>query len=1237
MKKIPVSVFAALAACVCAAQETRQVLLPVSEFRNLSVRGPRPGESTGGVLGFFVKAKGRERLLHVPLAADTCVSRNTDKEQSAGTLQARDNWFWCVLMKPDLSALEGVAAEDVEEAWLSFRVGWMEKPNGAAKFEAHRMLTDWEETAVWAAPKPGATWKNGALARGVDLDAEPLSTLDIAEVKAGGVEMAGFAQLVRGWVSGAAPNCGILLRLTGGVTQVNIVSREAGGQLQDKANLRLRGDADAVFKPNNEVIATLLIAPDDLRGGELRFRNSGANTLDKAAVIEVFPLRVDAAALRSREPRPGADFGAVAGSFKIADLPQDKVVKIPVSPEAMKAAGENGFLVRVANAGDGELVAGSDGAGGVNAPQFFAGLRAYPNEDLFTQPVRPRPGVYTGVKNGHLEYGGERLRLWGVAMRSRNPELATRLRRLGFNAARMWGPPVANDFYDKECLTGLPAENKPGSGSDTFHRAFAEMAKVGIFIDFTALMDSVPVSTADESWLKAEGPADDWDAWREAWNTKDLSAVVKTFGASFDPRLMAARKRHIQNILTFKNPYTGRTYAEEECVALFELNNEQEHARRILEKGFDTWPEYFRLKYQRQWNDWLRKKYPGGVAWELPGGESLAENTVALEPVLNKRGQYPAARANDFIEFVLESIIGHYKELEAFARTFGPAVAAAPFSYDTQYKPSTHWLHTVASGDVANFGMYFWGMTSTLSAPPSMYVMDSHTVKGKPTVIYETNVCRPNPTRAEGPFRVAALATHQDWDAVFWHYYMGVNLFPDVPDEQYLALPQQYMTPSFYWTAVEFEKDPVIQSAISVAGQIFLRGLLPPAKSPVVYTIPRDSLYSYETFNGVNTTRATFEQGAVFDLQPGLPGKTSIAGADPEVLKQRLETAVASNEHIIWDWPNSRLLIDAPAVKAYVGRPSGFYRFKDGITLDTHAAADENAFITIALVSSDNAPLLDTKAPVYLTAVSDAQNTGFKMNMDISRPNGIHIAPDLQAKNITNHGRAPLVWTPAPFQLLWPKDWTGGAATYDFAFRKTGESKLAANLLQRDAAPPWLTLLHISANGAPRQTPATTLAPQFAAAPASQASQASQSSQPSQTSKLYNPLPQLSWDDSYYAAHKILRDGALIITSISPEDTSQKPDKTLTLFNAEALPDTAADIEVAFAQNRMSRITLTFTRPLPLTAMLARLEKELGPAAQKNIVETGDKTSTVIWPKKNGLAAELKEAQGVQTVVFQKE
>jgi len=973
----------------------------------------------------------------------------------------------------------------------------------------------------------------------------------------------------------------------------------------------------AWFKPDFETLKSLLIEPGDLVEGELRFRVAGSDTLPRDAVVVVDPVL-----------EPGARMRRVAAQFKMSDLGEDKVLRVRV-PGAFVVAAQHGFTVSVRGAGAGVLDVGSENARGINAPQFAAFLKARPNERIFPAGVVPREGVYTVARDGNFYYGGERLRLWGIAMTARpNPEIAGRLRRIGFNSARLWGPD-AGAFYEGNAATGLPREGTAGDGSraDQFHRLFAAMREEGIFFSFTSLMDSAPIHTEDDSWLRGEGAGDaDWEAWREAWNTKDLNRVIRTFGASFDDRLMAARKRHITNILTFRNPYTGKTYGEEEAIAIFELNNEQTHVMRMLENGFDNWPEYFLAKYRARWNAWLRAKYgdaPGALvaAWgALLPGESAADGSVALQPTLARRGEFPAARAADFIQFNCGEVIGYYKELEAFARTHGACVAVAPFSYDTQYRPALHWLHTIAAGDVSNFGMYFWTLTSALSAPPAMYNMDSLTVKGKPTVIYETNVGRPNPFRAEAPLRIAAFASHQDWDAVYWHFYSGITGRPDVPDEQYLAAPVKYGRPGFYWSSVEFETDALLQSAISVAGRIFTGRLLPPAPSPALYTVARDSLYSYDNFHGINTTRAAFAQGAQFEFRPDLPGKTQITGADPAQLERRLTGAVASGEHIVWDWPNSRLIIDAPGVKAYIGKPAGNYRFGDGIAFDTK----EGEFIALALASSDAAPLAATRAPAYLAALNDAQNTGFAIdNREVLRPGGIFTAPDQISGAIRNHGRAPVLYTPAPFEIHWPRKPDNIRATrYDFALRPNVRPEQT-----------WLTLLDLKFTAQIVATPKTTLEVSFEEVQKSGSSEVQNAENlKSQISNLksFNPLPGLCWADGYHQSHQILRDGPLIITSITPEDNSNRAAKTITLFNAELYPGSAADIEIAFADNKMTRITLAFSRPLPLTELLARLEKDFGAPTKKDIADAAYNTTTVAW----GDAVELKEAQGVQTVIF---
>lgn len=70
----------------------------------------------------------------------------------------------------------------------------------------------------------------------------------------------------------------------------------------------------------------------------------------------------------------------------------------------------------------------------------------------------------------------------------------------------------------------------------------------------------------------------------------------------FDPATIAAEREYAKKLLTRKNPYTGLAYADDPCVALIEINNEN----ALLNRSID--PPY-RGEFRQQWNDWLRKKY----------------------------------------------------------------------------------------------------------------------------------------------------------------------------------------------------------------------------------------------------------------------------------------------------------------------------------------------------------------------------------------------------------------------------------------------------------------------------------------------------------------------------------------------------------------------------------------------------------------------------------------------------
>ncbi|MBX2810195.1 MAG: beta-galactosidase [Myxococcales bacterium] len=675
------------------------------------------------------------------------------------------------------------------------------------------------------------------------------------------------------------------------------------------------------------------------------------------------------------------------------------------------------------------------------APKTLLRIRSQPKHTLYDHPIQPTEGVYVHRQGSRLRYGDQRLRLWGVASTASASDAMGRVHRLGFNAIRLWpggGNVRENPFYNG--VRGPETELPPSVLVDRYDRNVAAAKKAGLFIMSPFLASSLGVKSLRRSDSIVAG-GDDWKAWRQA--TQLAGAFELAFAATFDNRLFRAHHQHILNVLNHRNPYTGKRYAEEEAIAIWELGNEQGWVKKALETGFAKWTPYFRTALTQRWTTWLTARYKTTkqlqAAWgELRPSEHLDKGgVIALTPTFEQRRAYPEARGDDLVRFVIELVSEFYQRLEKIARAQAPAgvgVAVVPFSYDTQYRPNTPWhFSTAGFADVASFGMYFWQMQSTLTRPPSMYVMDTQTVAGKPTIIYETNAGRPNPFRVEHPFRTAVLASWQDWDAIFWHYYHLL----DWPDEQYLAAHLPYGTPDFYWAAVETERDPAMLSALGLAGQIFLREHLQASTNPIRYRVGAQGLFGYRRWHGVGSARATFKRGAQIDFHPTANlTDVELESANENTYREEApKSAVRSGPEILWDWPNGRLIVDAPRAKLYIGRPpprGQSYQFNDGIAVGNFTTE----FVAFACVSANDRPLVGRKASQhwYLNARFNAQNTGFVTKANASDQNS---GPVAQARAVSSHGGPPILETPVTFTLTLPFPASGSLSGYDFATRKT--------------------------------------------------------------------------------------------------------------------------------------------------------------------------------------------------------
>ncbi len=854
-------------------------------------------------------------------------------------------------------------------------------------------------------------------------------------------------------------------------------------------------------------------------------------------------------------------------------------------------------------------------------------VTAHPRHELFSNRPQPRDGVYAVARDGKLWYGDQRLRLWGV---NGFPDI-DRLVNMGFNSQRLFQP-TPDQMYDAESAKRGDAKRYTQGDNSQWDRAdkrLADLRAGGCFATLGSLQDLIPVQlvAVDGSFISG---GDDWEAWKaavaEMQFNKDTLARGPLF---FDERLQKIKMQHAKNLLTHVNPYTGKTYAEEEAIVVYYVFNENGGAKNMLEGSYERWPDYFRQKFQQRWNQWLRERYTSDArlieAWgEVDDGESLQDGMIELGPSFAKRSAYPEQRAADFVRFVLELVDALHHDFRSYCRSLAPegvGVNVAPFIFDTQYRPNMAWNYAQSLGDVNAHGMYFWNLDTQLAQPPSAYVMDSHSVEGVATIIYETNAARPGKHRAEYPLKAAALATWQDWDGVFWHYWHSGGGENDVA---YLASPLNAISTGHYWNGVHHQNDPVMCTTMAAAGRLFLEGRLPAAPNPDLVRVGGEALFSYDHHNGINQTQRTFTTGSLLRYEPEAKDGVTVNGEKPSP-NRRVTSAVTMGDHIVWDWPNARMIIDTPTVKAYVGKVSGDYRFRDGIVL----AEVSTPYVTFAMWSEDDKPFVgdDASSRVHIAAVADAKNTGFDFDWSVRG------GPMEQARAIRDRGRAPVLVDPVHFTLAWPQQIDGQLQGIDFALREASTHTVAGtNMIKHEGETMFMYVLRIDGRGPAVDTPSTTTP---IATGSEQAMPGAPQGQASANAGPWHPIPNVAWSQDYHEAHRTLREAMYVYTSVSKEDASDDPAKRIVVSDAEiaSLWSAAADFEVVFKDDRMAEVVVTFKQPPPFADAVDDYTERFGPPAEQQIAAQYE-TSSARWRATADRPSILMtESQGILKII----
>ena len=279
----------------------------------------------------------------------------------------------------------------------------------------------------------------------------------------------------------------------------------------------------------------------------------------------------------------------------------------------------------------------------------------------------------------------------------------------------------------------------------------------------------------------------------------------KTVG-QFYPRCVELQKEYARDLLTHVNKYTGNAYTDEPAVAMIEISNEDRglvNTRRRM--GIKKLAKPFRDELQRQWNEWLKKKYPANEPGYADG----------KAPLLNDFPKASQEFRTDFDDFLWDNELAYWKGMRDYVR--GTLKAKQPVSgtqagsvyspLDIQRKldyvdahayfhhPSGKgggWLHRNSTNEWTAGGESLVHGLSTLTNLETK----SHAPE-KPFTVSEYSHPYPSPFTGEGQPLACAYGRMMGWNGIFQYSY---NHFPEAfePDGMPWCIFDAVATPSVW-------------------------------------------------------------------------------------------------------------------------------------------------------------------------------------------------------------------------------------------------------------------------------------------------------------------------------------------------------------------------------------------------------------------------------------------------------
>ncbi|MCE9584627.1 MAG: hypothetical protein K8T20_19220 [Planctomycetes bacterium] len=590
-------------------------------------------------------------------------------------------------------------------------------------------------------------------------------------------------------------------------------------------------------------------------------------------------------------------------------------------------------------------------------------------------------GFVKSKDNEFLLGDGKPVRFWGVNCgpdvwglgRAGHEYLAARLAKCGVNLARLHGP-----TFDPKNPSKIDAK-----ALDNLHSLVAALKKHGIYVSLSFYF---PL------WVDAS-PAFGLDGYDTIPNKHPFASVY------FSPKFQDRYRGWAKGLLSAKNPYTGKSLAEETSVAMVELVNED--SVFFWTFGLTNVPDAQLSILEKSFGAWLAKR--GGVAadWPKHPHDKEKAGTAGLFGAWDMttpgvtQGAPKKARMAAQVRFLAETQRAFYADTAAWLKKdVGVKCLVNASNWRTADEAELGAIErwTYEAADVIDRHGYFSGKHEGPRASFSVSVGDAFEdrsalktpwatpvpfiqYEGRPHYVSELGWSGPNRDRADAPLFAAAYGSLDGMRAFGWFAVAGPS-WQDSPSKFPLSTPSvlgQFPAAALIFRRGDIKEGPVVlRQSLDIEKQFDLEGCGFAEEQAL------DEMRAKDVPAGAKTP-----QDARFDPRMFLVGKVVRAFGKPGLEQSDLRAFIDNDKKVVksatgeiaCDYGKGVLTVDTPNAQA----AAGFLGDAGPINLGDVTIEMKNRYGCVIVVSLDGKPLANS-AKVLVQAFTQEKTYGFKVD-----------------------------------------------------------------------------------------------------------------------------------------------------------------------------------------------------------------------------------------------------------------